>query len=212
MTAPWPWEVPPPVLFNPWKHHAGALRQRIADVGRGGPAALAALPSEVLVIGTELMDLYTGALAPARIGAGVLARLRDDGLLAWDTYRPWVEAGGGYRLLTLPEDSSVWVLRAGDPASRYVHLHPGRWTPATRRVRANVLKTTVLVLAHVAVHGGDPFDVALVNHVRARHLGLSPVKGLAADQGLRTVIDLLRPPPAPPAALAPDHSPPAAPG
>ena len=25
-------DVPPPVLFNPWKHHAGALRHRIADM------------------------------------------------------------------------------------------------------------------------------------------------------------------------------------
>lgn len=206
---PSPLEVPPPVLFNPWKHHAGALRQRIADVGHGGPAALAALPAEVLVIGTELMDLYTGALTPARIGADVLAQLRDDRLLAWEAYRPWVEAGGGYRLLTVSEDGSVWVLRAGDPVGRYVHVHPGRWTPATRRVRANVLKTAVLVLAHVAVHGGDPLDVGLVNQVRARHLGLSPVRGLAADQGLRAVIELLGPPPTPAAAPAPDRWPPA---
>jgi hypothetical protein len=188
-----PWDVPAPVLFNPWKHHAGALRQRVADVGRGGAAALAALPAQVLVIGTELMDLYTGDLTPARIGERVLARLRDDGLLAWEAYRPWVEAGGGYRLLTL-EEGSVWVLRAGDPAERYVHLHPGRWTPATRRVRANVLKTAVLVLAHVAVHGGDPLDVRLVNQVRAQHLGLSPIKELAGDQGLQSVIELLRAP------------------
>jgi hypothetical protein len=191
-----PWDVPAPVLFNPWKHHAAAIRRRIADVGQGGAPALAALPAQLLVIGTELMDLYTGALSPARIGDAVLARLRAGGQLPWEFYRPWVEANGGYRLLTLPEDGSVWVLRAGEPGGRYVHLHPGRWTPATRRVRANVLKTAVLVLAHVAVHGGDPFDVGLVNRLRMEHLGLAPIKALTADQGLQAVMELLRSPPA----------------
>jgi hypothetical protein len=185
-------EIPRPVLFNPWKHHAGALRQRIADVGRGGAPALAALPAKLLVIGTELMDLYTGNLSPARIGSGVLTQLEAGGHLPWEVYRPWVGANGGYRLLTLAEDGSVWVLRAGEPGGRYVHVHPGRWAPATRRVRANVLKTAVLVLAHAAVHGGDPLDVGLVNRVRTEHLGLAPIKGLTGDRGLRAVIELLR--------------------
>jgi hypothetical protein len=186
-----PWDAPVPVLFNPWKHHAGALRQRIADVGRGGDPALAALPGQLLVIGTELMDLYTGSLTPAEIGCGVLEQLRAEQLLPWETYHPWIEAGGHYRLLTFA-DKSVWVLRAGDPAGRFVHVHPGRWTAGTRRVRANVLKTAVLVLAHVAVHGGDPLDVRLLNQVRGQHLGLSPIKELAGDQGLQTVIEMLR--------------------
>ena len=34
-------EVPPPVLFNTWKHHAGALRQRIAEAVRAGAASFA---------------------------------------------------------------------------------------------------------------------------------------------------------------------------
>jgi hypothetical protein len=191
-----PWDVPTPVLFNPWKHHAGALRQRIADAGRGGDAALAALPAQLLVIGTELMDLYTGALTPARIGEGVLTQLRDARLLPWEAYRPWVEAGGGYRVLTFAEDGSAWVLRAGDLAGRYVHVHPGRWTPETRRVRANVLKTAVMVLAHVGAHGGDPLDVRLVNQVRGQHLGLSPIRELAGDQGIQVLLELLRSPPA----------------
>jgi cytochrome c-type biogenesis protein CcmH/NrfG len=36
-----PWDVPSPVLFNVWKHHAASLRNRIAEVGRIGPSALA---------------------------------------------------------------------------------------------------------------------------------------------------------------------------
>ena len=187
-----PWEVPPPILFNAWKHHAGALRQRVRDVGAAGAGALDALPGQLLVMGTELMDLYTGAMLPGQIGEAVVRALRQQHRLAWDEYRPWLEAGGGYRVLTLAEGGSCWVLRLGEAGGRYVHLHPGRRTPHTRRVRANVLRTAVMVLAHAAVHGGDPLDVSRINRVRRLFLGLAPIKEVEGDEGLRGMIELLR--------------------
>jgi hypothetical protein len=85
------------------------------------------------------------------------------------------------------------VLRLGDERDRYVHVHPGRWSPATLRVRANVLKTAVMVLAYVGVRGGDPLDRALVNRVRGEYLGLAPVgKDPAGEQGIGRFIDVLR--------------------
>src|SRR5436305_5348976 len=139
------WEVPSPVLFNTWKHHAGALRARIREVAADG-AALRELAARMVVIGTELMDLYIGRLTPPEIAARVLADLKAAGRLALGTYRSWVEGQGGYAVLTFPEDGSRWVLRLGDEGDRYVHVHPGRWSPATLRVRANVPKTAVMVL------------------------------------------------------------------
>jgi hypothetical protein len=186
-----PWDVPPPILFNAWKHHAGALRQQIADVRASGVEALVVLPGQLLVMGTELMDLYTGALLPRQIGAAVVAALSGERRLAWEEYHKWVEAGGGYRVLVLTADDSSWVLRLGEAGGRYVHLHPGRRTSHTLRVRANVLRTAVLVLAHVAVHGGDPLEVTLINQVRQRFLGLAPIKELEGDRGLRGMIELL---------------------
>jgi hypothetical protein len=85
------------------------------------------------------------------------------------------------------------VLRQGDEAGRYVHLHPGRWAPATRRVRANVLKTAVLALADAALHGGDPRDRTRINRVRRDYLGLAPLgKEVTGGQGLGAVIELLQ--------------------
>lgn len=178
-------DVPPPVLFNTWKHHAGALRRRIAET------ALDDLRDQLIVIGTELMDLYTGTLSPAEISVRILHALDAEGRLPPDVYRAWIKSGGGYQVLTL-EDTCRWVLRNGEEGGRYVHLHPARWAPRTRRVRANVLKTAVLVLAHAGAHGGDPLDVKRVNAVRRRYLGLAPVKELIGDEGLGAVIDLLR--------------------
>src|SRR5262249_56154467 len=72
-------EIEFPVLLNPWKHHAGALRQRIAEAVPAGEAGLQQLARELVVLGSELMDLYVGRLTPAGVGPKVLAVLRADG-------------------------------------------------------------------------------------------------------------------------------------
>ena len=159
---------------------ARALRG-LRDQRRGEPGDSTAVLVAVIVV--------RGPYAPAEVGRLVLARLEEDGRLAPDTYRAWVEAGGGYQMVKLP-DESEWVLRQGEEG-RYVHLHPGRWVPQTRRVRANVLKTAVLALAWVGVHGGDPLDLAVLNRVRRQYLGLAPLGRLLPEQGLGEVIALL---------------------
>src|SRR5438067_8986486 len=90
------WDVPAPVLFNPWKHHAGFLRHRVAQTARGGEEALRGLAAELVVIGSELMDLYLGPLSPRAIAEGVTAALRADGRLDPAAYRAWLANGGGY--------------------------------------------------------------------------------------------------------------------
>lgn len=185
------WEAASPVLFNTWKHHAGALRRRIAGAARAGPGELAALPERLLVIGTDLMDLYIGPRPPAAIGQEIIGILKDADCIAADAFAEWVEANGGYRVVELA-DATRWVLRRGEEGGRYVHLHPARGSPQTRRVRANVLRTAVMVLAASAALGGDPFDVAFVNDARRRFLGLPPIGRLAEAGGLPAVLELLR--------------------
>lgn len=182
-------DLPSPVLLNCWKHHAGALRQRIDEALNGGD--LDALAKQLVVIGTELMDLYTGDLAASEIATAALRFLEAESLLDEAAYRNWVEGNGGYRVLTVADDSQ-WVLRQGEAGGRYVHVHPARWAPKTQRVRANVLKTAVMVVAYVKAHGGDPLDKQVVNQVRQQYLGLSPVGRLADDRGLATVIAVLQ--------------------
>jgi hypothetical protein len=190
--VPSPWEVPAPISLNTWKHHAGALRHQIAVISREGEPALAQLPARLRLIGTDLMDLYTGVLPPAAIATRILAFLKSEGKPDPAAYRAWLEENRGFRSLALTDDTSCWVLRLGVQGDRYVHVHPGRWTPLTQRVRANVLKTAIMLLAHIGVHGGDPRDIELINRVRSHYLQLSPIKALAAEQGLGLIIDLLR--------------------
>lgn len=190
-----PLEVPPPVLFNTFKHHAGALRARIRETAERGEPALREAAERLAVLGTKLMDVYTGSLWPRDICERVVAHLDSEGRLASDAYRDWLAGLEEYAVIIFPEDESRWVLRLGDDPERYVHLHPGRWSPATARVRANVLRTAFLVHAHARIHGADPMDRAEINHVRRTYLGLAPLGGDPdGEQGLGAVIDLLRQP------------------
>jgi hypothetical protein len=156
-----------------------------------GEESLTWLSEQLVVVGSVLMDVYTGQLAPNAIAQKVVAGLTADNRLALDVYKPWVAEGGGYRVLTF-EDQSQWVLRLGDEAGRYVHVHPGRWVPQTQRVRANVLKTAIMVLAYCGVHGGDPLDVKLINAVRTKYLGLSPIGSVDGNEGLGVVLAMLQ--------------------
>jgi hypothetical protein len=180
------------VLFNPWKHHAGFLRYKIEEAIQGGDNALDDLAEQLVVVGSNLMDLYTGKFTPVALAERVLLQLRTADRLRFDKFGAWVAAGGGYGTLTL-EDTSQWVMRRGDEGGRYVHLHPGRWVPHTKRVRANVVKTAVMVLAYRGVHGGDPMDRDLVNLVRSDLLGMPPVgRELSGKAGLGEVLTLLQ--------------------
>lgn len=183
--------LPHPVLLNTWKHHAGWVRWRVTAAAGAGPGGVAALPAEMAVVGARLMDLYTGAFTPAELAADLSDQLRAAGRFEHAPLAAWLGAQGEFALLDLP-DGSKWTVRLGPADGRYLHLHPGRWAPHTVRVNANTLKSAAVAVAHAALTGRDPGEVAVVNEARKRYLGLMPVKGLTGDGGLGAVIDLLR--------------------
>jgi hypothetical protein len=154
---------------------------------------LRALAGELVVVGTKLMDLYHGPFSPREIADNVIRKLAKAGHDTPAGFRAWVEAAGGYRVVEFPEDTSRWVLRAGDEDDRFVHVHPARYSPFTIRVRANVLTTAVTALAYTGLHGGDPLSRPVVNAVRRDYLGLAPVgRDPSGDEGIGSVIELLR--------------------
>ena len=81
-----------------------------------------------------------------------------------------------YKKITL-SDSSVWIVKPGNDQNRYLHLHPGKKSPHTVRVRAGTLKT-VLALFYFAPSKFDNKNLQFVNDVRTRYLNLSPIKSL----------------------------------
>ena len=182
--------IPHPVLLNTWKHHAGWLRWRIATAVGDGVVGTDVLSVGLAVVGTRLMDLYTGPLAPAALAANVIGQLREAGKLEYGALADWLGSQGGYAMLDIP-DGSRWAVRLGPTGGRYVHVHPGRRVSHTVRVQANTLKSAVMAVALGRVTGREPTDLAVVNEARSRYLGLRPVTDLAADSGLGAVIRLL---------------------
>ncbi len=183
--------VPYPVLFNAWKHHAGWVRGRIAVAAGGGEDGLKRLADAVVVCGTKLMDFYLGDLTPWQLGERALTHLAAVGKADFPAFRDWLEPQGGYAPFEVPEDGSRWILRAGDEADRYVHLHPGRYSPHTVRVPGITLKTAIVTLALARQTGADPLSVAVVNDARKRFLALPPVAAVDPKNGLGEVLCLL---------------------
>jgi hypothetical protein len=182
--------VPPPVLFNAWKHHAGWVREQIASAADEGEGGLAVLAGSVVVTGTKLMDFYTGRLTPWEVGERVLSGLRDGGRLDRDPFAAWVGANDGYRVVEMPDDGSRWVLRLGH-GERYVHLHTARYSPHSIRVPGVSLKTAIVANALARTRGRPVADLAAVNEARRRFLGLPPMARLTDEGGLGEVLRLL---------------------
>jgi hypothetical protein len=183
--------VPHPVLFNAWKHHAGWVRGRIVAAAAEGEGGLKQLADEVVVTGTKLMDFYTGRLSPWEVGERVVERLHADGKLDHAEYKPWVESHDGYVMLDLSDDGSRWVLRLGDEAGRYVHLHTARYSPHSLRVPGITLKTAILANALATIRGLAVADLTVVNEARKRFLTLPPVAKLTDDAGIGEVLRVL---------------------
>lgn len=183
-------DLPRPALMNTWKHHAGWIRGRIAAAVRAGTEGVEALPAEMAVVGSRLMDLYTGAFAPAAVAEFVFADLKARDLFAFDPLAMWLAGQGEYALIELP-DGSEWTIRLGPADGRYLHLHPGRWVPHTMRVQANTLKSAVMAHAHARLTGRAATELAVVNEARKLYLGMLPVRELTGAGGLGAVIAAL---------------------
>lgn len=183
-------QLPYPALLNTWKHHAGWIRERIAAAVSAGSVGVAALPAEMAVVGSRLMDLYTGSFTPAEIAEFVITDLKTRNLFEFEALADWLAGQGEYAMTELP-DGSMWTIRLGPADGRYLHLHPGRWVPHTMRVQANTLKSAVMAHAHAKLTGGAATDLAVMNEARKRYLGMLPVRELTGDGGLGAVVAAL---------------------
>ena len=168
----------------------GWIRWRVSEAVQSGLAEVRDLPREMAIVGTRLMDLYLGGLTPREASTAVLHHLQTEGRLEHDRLKEWLNVRGGYDVIELL-DGSKWAIRLGPADGRYVHLHPGRWSPRTMRVQANTLKSAVMANALAKITGRDALDLAIVNEARELYLGLEPIRKLSGAGGLRAVIELL---------------------
>jgi hypothetical protein len=182
--------VPLPINFNCWKHHAGFIIEQTDTIK--SESEIEELKMRLLKIGESQMDLYYGKLSPSKISKHVIDSLKNKKLLSPEQYNTWLNnEGKGYKLLELP-DKSLWTLRFSKSPDRYVHIHPGRYSPLTIRVKSTTLKTAILVFCFKQIDGVSRIDIEEVNYLRKKYLNESPLKSLSKASGLIKLIDLFR--------------------
>ncbi len=203
--------VPAPFLFSSLKHHAGyvaefirTFRNREEPAGRKtglpGPknpdavyesGSALNLMEDLIVIGNSQMDFYTGYLSPEQIAREMTGYFRRLNILGEKEYLQWISsAGSSYRATTL-SDGSVWVLLPGKIPGRHIHIHPGRYSRCTVRVRSETLKSAIAVLCYCNNCDRKQINLDMINKARTSLLGLSPVKEVHPDRGLGKMLDLL---------------------
>ena len=97
--------------------------------------------------------------------------------------------GKEFRQIQL-RDRSIWVLRSGENQERYLHIHPGRYSPNTIRVKAITLKTAILILSIKQLDEIERIDTQLVNDIRRIYLNEPLLKSFLKASGLGRTIQL----------------------
>lgn len=182
------------ILFHALKHHVGAIR-RYLEQSRHLPAEqLVTKFAELKTIGSSTLDLYTGQLSQDIIQSEILQQLAHQDIRTVDHYLKMLgEPPNDYHMLTL-SDCSVWVLREGKESQRFVHLHPGRYSPFSMRTSANALKSSLAVVMFSILHNeSDLLALDVINSARSL-IRLSPVGDMKQVLKIRKLLEIFRPP------------------
>jgi hypothetical protein len=181
-------QIPPPINLNCWKHHGGFIKKQIESVKE--IKDLDQLKVYLLKIGESQMDLYFGEYSPVKISEEILDYLHSKKPLSSRQYQDWLSKDGKeYQLFEL-KDKSIWTLRLGENSERYVHVHPGRYSPKTVRVKATTLKTAIFLLCFEQLGDIKYFETETVNDIRRKYLDEPPLKSFSKASGLGRLIDL----------------------
>jgi hypothetical protein len=181
--------VPPPINLNGWKHHASFITQQIKTVKK--IETLDELKTHLLKIGESQMDLYFGKYSPAEISEQTLRALDRKKVFSSEQFQNWLgKEEKNYQLVKL-KDKSLWTLRLGEDPERYVHIHPGRYSPHTMRVKATTLKTAIMILCFEQTGEIKLIETKVVNLIKKKYLSEPPIKSFSNASGLGRIIKLL---------------------
>ncbi|MDY0343031.1 MAG: hypothetical protein RBR28_05620 [Lentimicrobium sp.] len=164
-------DIPLPIKFNACKHHLPYMLQF-------NPSEPGILPDNFC---NNYTDLYTGFLSPATIAREVIVQLKERRLLEIQPFEKAMSALSSFFILTL-SDNSQWIIRKGDNADRYIHIHPARTGNFTLRFKKSTLKTSLLLFHE---YHGETGALTLknVNSVRVQ-AGLSPINKIEKSKSI----------------------------
>lgn len=174
------------ITFNAHKHHFRFLLQRI-EIWKN--LEWKQVEPELLAIGENLIDLYTGNLSVENICVECVQYFKTKNIDNKITFSNWLHPLE-YRKIEL-SDSSQWVIKKGNDAERFIHVHPAKQSPHTIRVRATTLKTVItLMVCTDKVSQLSNENLKTVNQIRTKYIHLSPVKSLQQGKGILMLWEL----------------------
>jgi len=172
--------IPEPITFNPLKHHLNFIQNKIKIWKH---SEWNVVEKELLTIGNNLLDLYTGQLTVAEICKEVHEYFTPLNIKNQDKFARWLKPFE-YKKIML-SDKSVWIIKEGDNPERFIHIHPGKNSANTVRMRATTLKTAIAIKFKRGKQNNlSPLSLAEVNRVRIELLSLSPIKHLQHEKGI----------------------------
>jgi hypothetical protein len=182
-------QISPPFLFNPLKHHLGVLKEFILT----NQSIHGSVPDDSVIkaikhLGGSVMDIYTGKLSVPEILTGTKDFLEEKKIIERSSFLGWAGRDiNGYRIIEL-SDESHWTLKFHNSETSYIHIFPARYSPHSFRVKANTLKSAVL---YIICSGKDLITEEDLNRARAVS-GLSPVKDVIDSESITEMIEILR--------------------
>jgi hypothetical protein len=176
-----PLDIRLPITYNPYKHHFRFLLDEIAQWRMNNAAGM---QEHVLTIGNNLIDFYLGPLTVDEVCRECLSFTKQQQIANESEFIAWMNTAE-WKKICLP-DRSEWLVKRGEQAERYIHIHPAKYSQHTVRVRAGTLKTVVALEAEaIGISSSAQKNLSEVNRVRKEFLNLSPVKSLhPADSGI----------------------------
>lgn len=182
-------QISPPFLFNPLKHHLGALKKFIlTNHSSPGKQPDESITKTIKHLGGSVMDIYTGKLSVMEIISETSALLKDKKIRDRTDFKTWVGTViTGFRVIEL-SDESQWTLKFFESETNWIHLFPARFSPHSFRVKANTLKSAILYIICI---GKDLVTEEDLNTARAVS-GLSPVRDVVDSESITEMIEILR--------------------
>jgi len=182
------YQIPEPILFNPFKHHLGFIKEFINQNIDNSKLNIQLLSKDIKHLGTSVMDIYNGKLPVSNICSEALEFLKRKGTLDMNAYSHWTGTkADSFKIIKL-SDESQWTLKYHDDHQRFIHLFPARNSSHTFRVKANTLKSALI---YIIIIGKDLVTGEDLNKVRP-FLGLSPVKDAIDTEAILEMIEILR--------------------
>jgi len=182
-------KIPVPVTLNCWKHHAGFIINQIKLL-RKNQISKVELRKLLLTIGESQMDLYLGSLNPKEVANEIINNLKNFSINKYSNYDNWLsEDGKRYKQMGI-SDSSIWTLRLGNEKKKFLHIHPGRYSPLSIRVKAITLKSAIAVKVFAQDENYEDLDLKSINEVRKMFLKLPPLKSLSPSSGIGKFLNI----------------------